>query len=411
MTRSQARAAPKPEAKYGLPDEVFFCTRCVIPNQRPTTTLEVTHDARQAKPTTAFDDEGVCDACRWAVMKETGIDWAKRHDELVELLDRHRSADGSWDVIVPASGGKDSTYVAHMLKYEYGMHPLTVTWSPALYTDIGRRNLDNFIQSGFDNILITPSGKVHRLLTRLAFVNLGHPMQPFVFGQRNVGPRVALQHGIRLVFYGDNVAEYGNRLEDNFSPDMDERLYTSIDIDNPDALLGGVTVRELRERHGLTRADLQPYGSVGAEAVRSAGIEFKYFSYYRKWVPQDNYYYAMEHSKFNPNVERTQGSYSKYSSIDDKIDPFHYYMCLIKFGMGRATCDAAQEIRTGKITREEGIALVRRYDMEFPDRYFGDFLEYTGLTEEEFRQVVDKFRSPHLWTNEEGAWKLRHPVE
>ena len=411
MTNIETQAPAEHEVRYGLPREVSFCTRCVIPNQRPTTTLEVEHDDRQAKPTTAFDDNGVCDACRWADMKESDIDWAAREQEFHELLDRHRSTDGSHDVIVPASGGKDSTYVAHMLKYTYGMHPLTITWAPHLYTEIGRRNLENFIDSGFDNILFTPNGKVHRLLTRLAFVNIGHPFQPFIFGQRNVGPKAALQHGIKLVFYGENVAEYGNRLQDNFCPDMDRRLYTSVDIDNPDLKLAGVTIRELKEKHGLARADLQPYASIKAEDIRDSGIEFKYFSYYRKWVPQDNYYYAMEHSKFNPNTERSQGSYSKYSSIDDKIDPFHYYLCLIKFGMGRATTDAAQEIRTGKITRGEGVALVRRYDTEFPSRFFDCFLEYTGLSEKEFWKTVDSFRSPHLWKKEDGEWKLRHQVE
>ena len=314
-------------------------------------------------------------------------------------------------MIVPASGGKDSTYVAHMLKTRYGMHPLTVTWAPHLYTSIGWQNLQSFIHSGFDNVLHTPNGEVHRLLTKLAFTKLGHPFQPFIFGQRNVAPKQALQQGVKLVFYGENVAEYGNRLEDNFSPYMDPILYTSVDVDDPKVLLGGVTIAELLGEYRLQRSDLLPYASPRLDDIRRAGIEFRYFSYYRKWVPQDNYYYAMEHSKFVPNVERTQGSYTKYSSIDDKIDPFHYYMTLVKFGMGRGTSDAAQEIRTGKITREEGVALVRRYDTEFPDRFFKDFLDYISLSESEFHRCVDRFRSPHLWKQANGEWLLRHQVE
>ena len=134
-------------------------------------------------------------------------------------------------------------------------------------------------------------------------------------------------------------------------------------------------------------------------------------SYYRNWVPQENYYYAIQNTDFQGYVERTQGSYSKYSSFDDKIDPFHYFMMLIKFGMGRATADAAQEIRSKKITREEGVSLVRRYDTEFPSRYFDEFLDYVDLTEEQFWDVVDKFRSPHLWGNSIGKWELLHQVE
>lgn len=398
------------EVKYGLPREVTFCTKCVISNQRPTTTLEVKHDINQKKPTTVFDENGVCDACRWAVIKETEIDWADRERQLIELLDRHRSKDGRYDVVVPGSGGKDSAYVAHMLKYKYGMHPLTCTWAPHLYTDIGWRNLQSFIHAGFDNLLFTPNGKVHRLLTRLAFTRLGHPFQPFIFGQRNLGPKTALHYGVKLVFYGENVAEYGNNIEDNYNPNMDRKLYTSVDIDNLDLFLGGVSIRQLKEEYGLTRQDLLPYASPDPEEIAASDIEFCYFSYYKKWVPQENYYYAVENTGFRPNTERTQGSYSKYSSIDDKIDPFHYYMTLIKFGMGRATADAAQEIRSGKITREEGVALVRRYDAEFPSRFFPEFLEYVGLTEEQFYETVDSFRSPHLWKQEGGEWKLRHQV-
>lgn len=129
-----------------------------------------------------------------------------------------------------------------------------------------------------------------------------------------------------------------------------------------------------------------------------------------KWDPQECFYYASANTGFQPNQERTEGSYSKYSSIDDKIDPFHYYTTLIKFGIGRATYDAAQEIRNGKITREEGVALVRRFDTEFPQKYFQDFLNYLGLTQDQFWRVIDRWRSPHLWKQENGEWILRQQV-
>ena len=107
---------------YNLPSEVKYCVKCTISNQRPRIT---------------FDDNGVCSACNYAEFKQNKINWLQREKELVELLDRHRRNDGSFDVIVPSSGGKDSAYIAHELKHKYGMNPLTVTWSPHLYTDIG----------------------------------------------------------------------------------------------------------------------------------------------------------------------------------------------------------------------------------------------------------------------------------
>jgi hypothetical protein len=139
-------------------------------------------------------------------------------------------------------------------------------------------------------------------------------------------------------------------------------------------------------------------------------VEVHFMSFYVNWDPQECYYYAAENTGFQANSQRTEGSYSKYSSIDDKTDPFHYYTTLIKFGIGRATYDASQEIRNKKITREEGVHLVKKFDQEFPEKYFKEFLEYISMDESEFRETVDKFRSPHLWEKFGGEWKLKHTV-
>ena len=137
-------------------------------------------------------------------------------------------------------------------------------------------------------------------------------------------------------------------------------------------------------------------------------IEQRFLGYYLKWDPQECFYYAVENTGFKPNNERTEGSYSKYSSIDDKIDPFHYYCTLIKFGIGRTTYDAAQEIRNKKITREEGVSLVKKFDNEFPKKYFKEFLIYLDIDEDVFWKTVDSFRSPHLWTKKNNKWFLNN---
>ena len=123
---------------YGLPREVVFCKECVISNQRPCSYPEFRHTTDRKTPTMSIDETGVCDACRYAKMKE-GIDWSEREKELVKLSDKYRRNDGHYDCIVSGSGGKDSSYTAHLLKYKYGMHPLTVTWPPILYTEYGYR--------------------------------------------------------------------------------------------------------------------------------------------------------------------------------------------------------------------------------------------------------------------------------
>lgn len=400
----------QPIAYYGLPAEVKFCKKCTMSNQRPSSVVEYKSQKSDKKPSIHFDEEGVCSACRFTEKKEQVINWKQREQELIELCARHRSKDGSYDCIVPGSGGKDSAFTSHMLKYKYEMNPLTVTWAPHKYTQIGWENFQRWIHSGFDNYLYTPNGELHQLLTRLAFENLVHPFQPFIIGQKLIGPRFSAMYNIPLVFYGENQAEYGNNIEENDRPTMDPSFFIA-ETDIDDLYLGGVPVRQLFEEHGVDRRDINPYLPVNPDRLRAVGTEVHYLSYYLKWDPQENYYYASEHTGFRSNNERTEGSYSKYSSIDDRIDPLHYYTTFIKFGIGRATYDSSQEIRCNKITREEGVALVRRYDAEFPSKYFAEILEYMGITEERFREVIDKARSPHLWTKENGEWKLKHQVE
>ena len=162
----------KLEAYYGLPEEVRFCTKCVMSNQRPTSAIEFKHTKDSKKTTMNFDEDGVCDACRTAEIKDN-IDWGMREEELIKLLDKHRKNDGSYDCLVPGSGGKDSVYAAHVLKYKYGMHPLTVTWPPILYTTYGYENFKNWLDiGGFDNISFNRNGKVMKLLTKISIENL-----------------------------------------------------------------------------------------------------------------------------------------------------------------------------------------------------------------------------------------------
>lgn len=396
------------ETYYGLPSEVRFCKSCVISNQRPNSTVEFLATKSEKKSTIGFNEDGICDACNYSKTKNDGIDWALREKQLVALASKAKKS-GGYDVVVPGSGGKDSAYTAHILKYKYGMNPLTVTWSPHLYTEIGRTNFDNWIQvGGLDNILFTPNGKLHRHLTSLAFSNLLHPFQPFIVGQRIIGPLIAEKFGIPLVMYGENQAEYGNNPEDNFIPTMDETFFTGA---APEKLhLGGVSIKDIISTTEFKEDDFAPYMAPSAQSLRESKIEVHYLGYYLRWDPQECYYYASDNTGFQASPTRTEGSYSKYSSLDDKIDPFHYYTTLAKFGLGRASYDAAQEIRNGKITREEGISLVRKFDLEFPSKYLSEFLEYINLREDDFHSTVDKFRSPHLWKKQGDDWVLRNPI-
>jgi N-acetyl sugar amidotransferase len=394
------------EAYYGLPQEVKFCKNCVISNQRPASAIEFKHTKDSKKTTMNFDEDGVCDACRMAEVKNS-IDWGMREEELIKLLDKHRKNDGSYDCLVPGSGGKDSAYQSHVLKYKYGMNPLTVTWPPILYTEYGYKNFKNWIDSGFDNLSFNRNGKVMKLLTRLSIENLLHPFQTFILGQKNMAPRIASQLGISLIFYGENEAEYGNPIADNTTSLRDKSYYSFNHLD--EIFLGGVSIPELMKEYDVRLSDLQQFLPPTMEQLEKSNIEVHYLGYYLKWTPQEVYYYAVENTGFKARPFRTQGTYSKYNSIDDKIDDLHYYTTYIKFGIGRATYDASQEIRNKHITREEGLALVKRFDGEFPDKYFDEIMEYIGMSPDHFHELCDKFRSPHLWGKDaDGKWKLRH---
>ncbi len=396
------------EAYYGLPEEVVFCKRCVMSNQRPSSTQETKHTRTQKHSTLSINEDGICDACRFAEQKES-IDWVEREEELLRLLDKYRRNDGYYDCVVPGSGGKDSVYAAHILKYKYGMHPLTITWPPIIYTDVGWKNFRSWIDvGGFDNISFNYNGKIHSLLTKLAIENLLHPFQPFILGQKNLAPKIALKYGIPLIFYGENEAEYGNPIAENSTSLRDKSYYTMQHIS--EVCLGGVSVQELFGKYKLTLKDVQTYLPADARELEKANIEVRYLGYYLKWTPQEAYYYAVEHTGFQANPVRTEGTYSKYNSLDDRIDGFHYYTTYIKFGIGRAAYDASQEIRNKHITREEGVALIQRFDGEFPEKYFNEIMEHIGMEPEHFIELCDEFRSPHLWNKENGEWKLRYQV-
>ena len=175
---------------YNLPEEVIFCNKCVMSNQRPASVPEFRHTRnRDGAKYMQMNEERICDACLQAESK-TAIDWEERERELINLLDKHRRNDGHYDCLVPGSGGKDSAYQAHVLKYKYGMHPLTCTWPPILYTDYGYQNFKNWIEiGGFDNLTFNQNGKVMKLLTRLSIENLFHPFKTFILGQKILLPK------------------------------------------------------------------------------------------------------------------------------------------------------------------------------------------------------------------------------
>ena len=284
------------------------------------------------------------------------------------------------------------------------MNPLTVTWAPHIYTDIGRTNFQALIHAGLPNILGTPDGLVHRRLTKDCLIEMGEPFQPFIYGQVSFPLQIALGYDVPLIMDGENgEVEYGG---DETSREKGFALEDEIKY-----WFSNFPIEYWLEK-GYTKKELIYYFPPDIDKVLSAKINRQFFSYYHKWKPQEHFYYASENTGFKANPDgRSEGTYSKYASLDDKIDGFHFYLMYMKFGIARTTSDAAHEIREGYLTREEAIKLVQRFDGEFPKKYFNEFLEYCNITKDEFYKVCEKWRAEHLWEQKDEIWKLKTQIQ
>lgn len=391
--------------KYFLNKDVIFCKKCVESNQRFVGSIPFFDTKESTKQLTIFE-EGICGACRYFETKNK-IDWNERERELRDILNSNRKNNGDYDVIIPGSGGKDSIYLSHILKFKYKMHPLTVTWAPHIYTDIGWHNFRAWQKIGFDNELHTPNPRVHQKLTYLAFKNLLHPFQPFAIGQHNLAPKLAIEKKINLIIYGDAVFERG--VGGNINAISGKKNKALFSNDNDDMYFGGVHLSELK-KFGISRSDLKSYLPIKKKILDNYPLTVLDLPYYLNYNPQDNFYFASQNSEFKVNPYRSEGTYTKYSSLDDKLDNLHFYTWYIKTGRGRATEDAALEVRNKIITRDEAVSLVKKYDGEFPKKYFKDILEYLNIEEKEFYEIIDRFRSPNIWEKINGNWQLKYAV-
>lgn len=393
---------------FGLPLKVEHCKKCLLTNQKPFSVNETKNSKDKKKDGLKFKN-GICAACQYSENKKSGkIDWNEREKLLRNLLEKHRKTNGDYDCIVSGSGGKDSSTIAHILKYKYDMNPLTVTYSPILYTDIGFYNLRAWIDvGGFDNILFSPNGRISSLLAREAFINLLHPMQPFKFGIKSIAAKTALKYNIELVMFGEPYAEYGSEdLSSTSKPSYNIDWYIN---DSQDIFFGGTHYKDLIKKYQwVTERDLasfMPLRSQDLEKSNLNKLQVEFLGWYLPWDPQEIYYYASKNCGYFPDTQRTDGTYGRYAAIDDKMEWLHYYTHYIKYGIGRTRFDACQEIRNNHITREEGIRLCKKFEGEYPKRYINDCFKFMGLSIQEANQIIDKFRSPHLWKKSRNGWR------
>lgn len=369
---------------------VQFCSHCIMPNTRPRV---------------IFDEHGVCNACRNAEEK-TRIDWDDRRRQFTEYVDRYRGKSGPYDCIVPWSGGKDSSYIAHRLKFEFGLNPLLVTFSPLLPNEVAVHNREAMLRLGFDHLMIRPNQKVARDLARRFFVERGNPKVAWDAGINTVPLQVAVNYKIPLVFYAEHgESEYGGRVLNEESKkvrDFTEFLEHQVGDDPNNWIDDSI------ESH-----DLAPYIYPDLNSVDKLQVKALYFSYFFRWSMLDNYRYIQKHVlDFRTDPKgRTDGTFTNFDSLDDKIDNIYYYLQYVKFGFGRATRDSCRMIQNGQMDRPTALEYARNFDDEFPATNFAENLGYLGLSEAEFTKIVDCHRNKELWTFEGNQWKLKFPPE
>ncbi len=358
---------------------ITYCSRCVTPSTRPDLKL---------------DHSGICDACR-SFESRTNVDWNLRMQELQELLGRYRSTKGDyWDCIVPVSGGKDSTYqVLKML--EFGMNPLCVMSSTCHLSDIGRRNVENLKNLGVDFVEFTCNPVIRRKLNHIGLTRLGDISCPEHASIFTVPVRVAVQYGIPLIIWGENSQnEYGGPLTASQTNVLNRKWLERY---------GGLLGLNVRDVIGLEEIDLRhlvPYIYPTDEELEKVGVAGIFLGHYLPWDGFLNALRSQAHG-FETFHKSVEGSMVSYENLDNYQTGIHDYFKFLKFGFGRATDIASLHIRRNRITRDEGLSIVRKLDGKFPwtylDKPLRDIITPIGITPEEFIEICDRFTNRELF--------------
>lgn len=358
---------------------IRYCTNCVMP---------------ETKPDLHIDEEGICNACR-SFRNRNGIDWNARKDELMEVLNRYRSQDGSnYDCVIPVSGGKDSTYqVIRML--ELGMNPLCVTATTDKLSDIGRRNIENIKNLGVDYIEVTSNPVIKRKINRIALTQVGDISWTEHVSIFTIPIRIAVQFNVPLLIWGENSQnEYGGP-----ATAAEDNVLTRRWLEEFGGLLG-LRVSDLIGEEGIERKDLIQYTYPTDEELQRVGVTGIFLGYYIPWDGYGNALYAQAHG-FETYHKPVEGSLVNYENLDNYQTGIHDYFKFLKYGFGRATDLACLHIRHGRLQRRDAVKIVKMHDGKFPREYLGcpieEILDDIGMSPEEFIKICDRFTNKKLF--------------
>ncbi len=357
--------------------KLFWCKNCVTMSTRPRIT---------------FDDRGFCSACQWSEEKKK-IDWTKRQDQLEKLLNKHRANGLKYDCITTVSGGKDGSYVSYNIKHKHKMNPLSVTFRPIMETDIGKKNLDAFINSGYDHIHVTPDQNAMRILNKIGLIDMGFPYYGWLMGIHTAVLRVAIQMNIPLIFYSeDGEVEYGGdaKFKNNGVYDIDYQISRYME--------GGYQkIIDKAKAKGLSDRELYWFTYPNKNEVKDFKVELTHYGFYENWDPYRNYVLAKEKCGLQEAPTLNEGSYTNFAQTDQKIYQLHVYFMYLKFGFGRTTQDAGIDVRRGAMSRQQAVQLVQMYDDIYPEKLFEEYCDYYKMPMKEFQENIDKWANKNLF--------------
>jgi len=375
---------------------VKFCKKCFYPEN--------------AKPTIIFDDNGVCSGCNYNdSRKDDDVDWIEREQAFQEILDEAKDMakerGNAHDCIVPISGGKDSHYQVWLLKEKYGMNPLLVSFNHGFNTPSGLRNLRNLTEkSGCDLITYTAGKDSVKKISRYMVEKVGDITWHYHAGIRTLPFKVAVEKNIPLIVWGEHgFAELTGLV--SLKDFVEFTKWTRKEHD-----MRGIEAEDLVGNNGITAADIEPYIFPTDDQISETEVRGIYVSNFFKWNAEEHARLMKKVWDFGYITYARERSFNLHSKIEDHANDVHDYMKFLKFGYGRGTDDASMEIRHGRITREDGITLVKKYDPVEPSslEFYCNFL---GITIKEFYDFIEPMRDLDAWKkNDRGDWELIDPI-
>lgn len=356
------------------------------------------------RPSLKFDENGVCYACLHFERQKT-TDWNKRWKELEELCDKYRSSNGNGpDCAISVSGGKDSHFQTYVIKEKLNMNPILLTVGNTDWTETGRKNLNNISDTfGCDIIQLMPNRRVTRIMTRKTFEDIGQPswyVDSLVYAYPY---RMAMNLGIKLLVYGEDVNyTYGGKFDEE----------TPSALMQPENEIARPYKKEWLEDEQISDKDLDVTVAPSLDECKKFGLEPIYLSYFVPWNSHHNYQVAERWGFSHLGHEYTrENSIDNYDQVDSLSYLFNPFMKFLKFGHSVATDNASRWIRYGMKTREEMIPIVEEIDGKLDVGIVEKFREFVQMTPREFTEVMDKWYNQDLFEQDrDGVWNPKFKV-